>query len=180
MKEIPLSANKKCANRGKYVAIVSDEDYEWALQFNWIAEVNYKSNRCYVRAKRKLVTHDGRKDIYMHREIWSRVNGLIPKNYQIDHHKHGDFGALDNRRENLRLANQSLQNANKRKCQGTSSKFKGVRYDKRCTNRPWQAFIKNDGRWVGLGNFAEELEAAVAYNVAAVQHFGEFAYLNEI
>lgn len=32
----------------------------------------------------------------------------------------------------------------------------------------------------GIGTFADEEEAAMAYNKMAIEHFGEFAFLNEV
>ena len=36
------------------------------------------------------------------------------------------------------------------------------------------------GDKIYLGHFATPLEAARAYNEAALKHFGEFAFLNEV
>lgn len=57
----------------------------------------------------------------------------------------------------------------------TSSKFKGVCFDKKWGK--WTAQITN-GKKIHLGRFGTELEAAQAYDKAAKEHFGEFAVLN--
>jgi len=90
---------------------------------------------------------------------------------------HWDCNGLNNCRANLRVANQSNNTANQLKRRGTS-RFKGVYWNKR--DRIWRAQIGlNYGR-LGLGDFHDEIEAARAYNRAALAKFGEFARLNDI
>jgi hypothetical protein len=93
---------------------------------------------------------------------------------------HINGNTLDNRRQNLRIATRSQNSANKPKYkQGGASVYKGVTlsYQK---EKPWKAQIKIDGRGISLGAFETEIEAAWAYNAAALEHWGEFAYLNEV
>ena len=84
---------------------------------------------------------------------------------------------LDNRRENLRYATQSQQNANKEKFHGRS-RFKGVH--RRWDGRKWVAQIKVHNRRLSLGCFVDEEDAARAYNRAAREYFGEYACLNDV
>ena len=44
----------------------------------------------------------------------------------------------------------------------------------------WRARIKVNRRERGLGLFRNEVDAAIAYNEAAIVAFGEFAVLNEV
>jgi hypothetical protein len=60
----------------------------------------------------------------------------------------------------------------------TSSKYKGVTYLKKLDK--WQAQIEINYKSIYLGIFLFEEEAAIAYNEAALHHFGEFAVLNEV
>jgi len=60
--------------------------------------------------------------------------------------------------------------------QGSSSKYKGVAWHKR--RGKWQAYIKIGDKIRHLGVFTDELAAARAYDIAARQHFGEFARPN--
>ena len=57
-----------------------------------------------------------------------------------------------------------------------SSEFLGVSW-KKC-RRKWQVHIKVNGKSRNLGTFACEIEAAKAYDAAAIEHHGEFANLN--
>lgn len=63
---------------------------------------------------------------------------------------------------------------------GGTSRFKGV--SKRKDYWKWRAAIcvgpRGKSKFISLGYFATEEEAAKAYDVAARERFGEFAYLN--
>jgi hypothetical protein len=59
-----------------------------------------------------------------------------------------------------------------------TSKYKGVYWDK--NNKKWMSRIKINKKTKYLGRFKSEKEAAEVYNKAAVELFGEFAYLNKI
>lgn len=84
----------------------------------------------------------------------------------------------DNRRLNLRLSSKSENKQNqRRKRAGCSSRFKGVHYNK--ARARWDARIHVAHRFLALGSFAIEQEAADAYDRAAIQYFGEFAATNK-
>lgn len=175
MKEIPLSTTGR--QRGRYVAIVSDEDYEYLMQWRWTAVCATRIGKPFVRAYRQVRHGDKTEQIYMHRAVWERANGQsVPADLQVDHLEHGAFGCLDNRRSNLRLANQVQQNGNRRTSPGKSSRYKGVSWD--VARRKWFSKITVDYRTVNLGRFDSERAAAHAYDIAARERFGEFARLN--
>lgn len=103
----------------------------------------------------------------LHRVVLGAQDGQ-----RVDH-INGD--KLDNRLCNLRLATPSQNSANSIKRKG-SSKYKGV------TRRSWGAWraqICVNLKKHSLGHFQSEIDAAKAYNTAALKHFGEFARLNE-
>lgn len=101
---------------------------------------------------------------------------MKPPPHMVVDHINGD--PLDNRRCNLRICTQRENNFNRRKRLTASSKFKGVTFHKK--SRKWQAQIKMDGDLIYLGVFAEERDAAMAYNAAAKEFHGQFAMLNEV
>lgn len=117
-----------------------------------------------------------KKAVYLHRSI---INA--PSGFDVDH-KNKD--PLDNRKGNLRVASrsQNMHNSTKKIRHGQStSTFKGVWL---CpTTKRWCAMLKlpgegNKRKW--LGRHETEVAAALAYNEAAKEVFGEFAQLNTI
>lgn len=84
----------------------------------------------------------------------------------------------DNRWENLRLATESLNQANVEKRTFNKSGYKGVSYQPDMLTRHWHATIKFNGKTYSLGRFESKEDAALAYDVAAIKYFGEFAHLN--
>lgn len=152
MKIIPLTQGK--------VALVDDEDFEHVNQFKWCAQKRvFKSGITFYAMRRGGAES-------MHRF-------LMPSHPRIDH-KDGD--GLNNQRSNLRPATRSENAANQRKHVDCSSKFKGVHWDKRTGK--WRSQTKLHGRRIHLGRFVNELDAAIAYDTAAVKLFGDFAKLN--
>lgn len=112
--------------------------------------------------------------IHMHRMIADRM-GFAPDS-KVDH---ANRTPLDNRRANLRVANMSLNSANRVKDNPRSTSiYKGVGMHK--ASGLWRARIKVNGVDTVLGYYHSETEAAAVYNVAARQAFGEFAVLNEL
>jgi hypothetical protein len=106
----------------------------------------------------------------------SRVVNRTPDGFVTDH-KNGDLN--DYTQKNLRTATRSQNHANIGKRRGEySSKFKGVGWHIR--GGKWRAFIKVNYRQISLGMYADEEEAALAYNLAAKKFFGEFARLNKV
>ncbi len=89
---------------------------------------------------------------------------------------HIDGDRKNNNCENLRYATHSENSMNQRIQTNTSSRYKGVCLDKR--RNKWMARINTISKTVFLGYFANEREAGLAYNRAAVDLHKEFARLN--
>ncbi len=109
-----------------------------------------------------------------HRLAWLYHYGVFPKN-QIDHINNTKN---DNRIENLREATNTQNQTYKNKREGTSSKFKGVSWNKKF--QKWRVRITINGKQKYLGLFNNETEAGKSYNEEAIKHFGEFALINKI
>lgn len=110
-----------------------------------------------------------RKFYYAHRLVWQIVYGEPPAR-TIDH-VNGD--PADNRISNLRLCNDSQNQANRKRPATNTSGLKGVTWNK--ASQKWQAGIKVHRKSYHLGLFDDPEEAHRAYMEAARQHFGEFA-----
>lgn len=122
-----------------------------------------------VRSKYHRISIDHRKYL-THRLAWFYVYGVWPSG-QIDH-RNGN--RLDNRLENLRVANFSTNQANIGVKPNKKTPWpKGVSYE---TSRgKWRAGIKVRGKSYNLGYHGTPELAHAAYIVAARGHFGEFA-----
>src|SRR5271157_6281687 len=108
----------------------------------------------------------------LHRLAYLYVKGTWPAN-DLDH-----INRIKNKNKqiNLREANRSQNGANREKYANNTSGFKGVSYNKRDKKIVAQIAVRN--RHIHLGYFSNTLEAAVAYDKAAIQYFGEFAVTN--
>ncbi len=154
MKQIPLT-------QGKF-AIVDDEDFERISQLKWHA--HRRRNTYYAK---KHITENGR---YVHLPMQNAVMD-VPRSVLVDHK---DRNGLNNTRNNLRICTKAQNQRNQgRRCDNTSG-FKGVRRH----GEKWQAQIALNGVQKHLGNFNTPEEAAHAYDKAARELHGEFAYLN--
>lgn len=149
-----------------YKTLVDDIDFEYLSQFKWAIR---DKNRGRIYAARSG-------GIKMHRLIAERQLGRkLEMSEYVDHR---DRDALNNTRSNLRLAtrSQNLANRSKSPWRITSSRFKGVCWDK--SRDKWLASITADKKLLHLGYFDDEMLAAKAYDQHALLHFGEFANLN--
>jgi hypothetical protein len=143
-------------------AIIESDDLEKVSQYKYHAMRH--GNTWYAARSTKGGT------VFMHEDIIG-----VKEGFEIDH-KNGN--GLDCRRENLRhcTRSQNLANQRRRKYKG-SSKYKGASYKKQ--KRKWAAQIRVNGKNIWLGYFETEIEAAQAYDLAAIEHFGTFARINE-
>lgn len=123
-----------------------------------------------------LVRCVGRKHLYYsaHRVAWFLEYGYWPQNH-IDH-----INGLkdDNRIINLREATVSENARNRTKQKSvTSSKYKGVVL---VDGKRWCAQIKTGSKNRYLGSYDLEEEAALAYNIAAIESFEGYAKINTL
>lgn len=158
-KEIPLTKGK--------IAIVDDELFDELSKYSWQTSNGFGKT---WYASRTTLVKEGRKFMAMHRQIL----GLTPQDKVWVDHK--NLNGLDNRRENLREATMRQNQQNRGGVAGKSSQYKGVSRVK--SNGQWLAQITGKERHYNLGRHDNEEDAARAYDTAAREMHGEFAWTN--
>jgi hypothetical protein len=138
---------------GNLIRKVSVKGYSVGHQIGRITDKGY------------IVATVDRKNYRLHHLVWLFHHGYFEK--ELDHINRD---RSDNRIENLRPCNHSQNLGNAR---ARVHEYKGV------------TFCKPTGKWRAqlnghLGRFLTIEEAAKAYNDAAIKHYGDFAYLNEV
>jgi hypothetical protein len=151
--------------RGKY-AIVDVEDFERLNKYKW-----HCTHCGYAKTAVPNKSDKGPRQIpvSMHKLICPAPDGMI-----IDHINRN---SLDNRKANLRAATQK-QNVWNRKFKRTKgrTRYNGIRWDK--NKEKWQVRLTINGRRESFGYYADEIEAAKAFDRVAKKYRGEYAFLN--
>ena len=157
--------------QGKF-ALVDACDYDFLMQWKWKYNPSHPHSKSgYAMRNKNLGIIDGKRKWQVFRMHRVLMNPSV--NMQVDH-INGD--SLDNRRENLRICNNRNNSYIQTKTNNTSSIYKGVSWKKQ--NNKWQAAIRSE-KTIYLGLFESEEDAALAYNLAAIKYFGEFANFNK-
>lgn len=157
-------------NNKNYKCIVDDEDYERYKDYNWSVNDYYNKGPYFVRIKQ---INNKKESIRLHRLIMNAKKGE-----EVDHI---DGNTLDNRKCNLRICTPKENSRNRKRQKNNTTGYVGVLFvNRKYLIRQFRARIKVDGKIKHLGYFKTREEAALAYNIAAVIYFGEFARLNII
>lgn len=163
MKTIKLSTGQ--------TTIVDDDDYLKFSKYKW-GTISNKTHTYVARGTRKKGQRY--RKILLHREILK-----APKNKMVDHINQN---TLDNRKENLRLANRANNLQNSKVRSDSQSVYKGV--SKKISKIGTVSFVAriqiSVNKRLFLGYFKQEIDAAKAYNEAAIKYFGKFAKLNKV
>lgn len=154
---IPLNSRK----HPDLVTIIDQEDYERVSRYRWNAVRS--RHTWYARHDFGIHRKGGPRFMYLHRFLMDHPDGLVD---------HRNRDGLDNRRENLRITDRY---GNSRNVPPFRDGLKGVMRER--TGR-WRAQISCHGITHHLGVYESEGLAGKAYDAAAREMFGEFAYLN--
>ena len=155
MKEIELTQDE--------IVLVDDEDFKWLNTQKW----------CCLYGRKKYKYAQRGNGVLMHRIILNAQKGQY-----VDHI---DGNGLNNQRSNLRICTNAQNLWNGKNHKDGSSRYKGVcRAWGRQNWQGWHAQIQIHGEKIHLGDYDSEIDAAHAYNKAALKHFGEFASLNNV
>lgn len=104
--------------------------------------------------------------------IWAKENGW-ERGLEIDRiDNNGNYEP-----NNCRWTTSTIQKINRRKVAKTSSKYRGVSWWQ--SRQKWRVVTKHNGKFVNIGRFDTELEAAKAYNDYIIANDLPFI-LNEI
>jgi hypothetical protein len=138
---------------------------------------NSNEKRYYDYGGRGIKVCDEWNDDYIKFKDWALKNGYNEK-LQIDRiNNNGNYEP-----SNCRWVTQQQNVFNKPGSKKSSSKYKGVSWNKK--NKNWRANItikcKEIRKQYNIGSFKTEIDAATAYNKRAKELFGEHAYLNRI
>ncbi len=133
------------------------ESHIWAI--------HKKRNKFYASTNIKKQSGKGIKHMHM----------LFLNAPMIDHI---DGNGLNNSRSNLRQCNMTQNAFNRGLNPNNTTGYKGVSFDKKA--KKFEAAIQINGKKKFLGYRDNPVDAARLYNQAALNHIGEFAYLNTI
>lgn len=157
-----------------YRVLVCEQALELVRELPWYACLNSRgvpyarskvSLRSFDTVRQRLPSKGETSTFPMHVFLKTPPDGLVV------HHINGH--TLDNRLCNLEVVTQTLNNA-AQASRGGTSEYKGVFR----RGRRWLAQIQVNGIKYSLGSFTDEMEAAAAYDRAALSHFGPLAALN--
>lgn len=153
---------------GDFTVYFDEQDAELVLSCKW--QIYKQPDRTGIYAITGSKRKEGRQNLSMHRMIMGNPPGM-----EVDHR---DGNGLNNRRNNLRICTRR-QNAKNLpvNCKSTTG-FKGVSFRKDANL--YEAHITTNRKRRRIGYFCYAIDAAKAYNEAALKEHGEFARLNKI
>lgn len=159
MKKIKLGGHryKRCPVSG--YALVDDKVFREVSKYLWhLSPDGYPStNATQLNGKMTLVR--------MHRFIMQTPHGFV-----IDHM---NGNKLDNRMKNLRVCNQSQNQANRKFLnKNNTSGYRGVSFNKQ--RKLWSSSIRINYKTIRLGFFKTAKEANQVYKKKAKEMFGDF------
>ena len=165
-----------------YYTYLDKEDFERITELlsddradpaKWQLTYNARDNKRVYYASKTIGGRSGKK-WRLHRLIMC-LRGIDIDDCEIDHK---DGNGLNNRFSNLRLATSSQNKTSRGVRADSKSGFKGVEFQKQNSN--WCAYICFDGKKRHLGVFKTSTAAALAYNKAAIEQWGEYAWTNRV
>ena len=151
-------------NKGKYFALVDDEDYDLASQCTWTALDQRRRGRKSLYAYTGYRVGDKKVRNSLHRLLMGNPPG------EVDH---VNRNGLDCQRHNMRVATHggNMSNVPARNRSGLKGAYRNP-------DGSWKACIRARNRSYHLGTFRSAQAAHAAYCQAALKHHGEFAGLS--
>jgi hypothetical protein len=150
------------------VATVDKENLLWLSNYKWHVR---PGRYTYYAARWEMNYETGKRfPMTMHRQVlglWYGDQGMVD---------HINGNGLDNRVANIRIATVSVNNYNCKVREDNRSGYRGVCWYSK--TKKWHAQIGVNGTVLHLGYFDAAQDAAVAYDVAAIKHYGKEAFRN--
>lgn len=165
MRKIPLrKINKETRNKEVCAyTLVDDDDYPIVSKYRWSL-----NSLGYVQTRIK------KKHVKLHRFI-AEIHHWNAEENEIDHINRDK---KDNRKSNLRVCTHQQNLFNRiQHYNDATSRYRGV---SKKWNGHWRMRVFIDGKTYCDETYKTEIEAAVAYNKAAIKAHGEYALLNDI
>lgn len=159
---------KKIFFKKEGFTIVDDEDFERLSKYTWFVNDGYVKRSVYIGMDEK--GRSKTKTILLHREIMNVRSSSVC----VDHI---NMDKLDNRKENLRIANKSENGCNRGKNKNNTTGYKGVYFIKRkdYKTKKYEAYIVKNRKKIVIGRYKTAEEASFERNKFAKQIHGEFA-----
>ena len=146
-----------------YFAICDNKDFKYLSQFKWSIDGS-------GYPQRMIKTDKGWRPIRMHRDL------LKLKPSELADHRNGV--KTDHRRRNIKKCSRLENNRNVGLRKNNKTGYKGVHFNKE--RNVYQSYINVNRKHIYLGAFNCQINAAEAYNTAAIRYHGEFANLNKV
>lgn len=143
------------------VAYIDAQDWDFVSQWDWKA--------LKIRDRWYVGRMEAKRVLLLHRVLM----GVTIPSIKVDHENND---GLDNCRINLRVCSSAQNSKNRRAWKKGSSKYLGVSWNKK--RGKWSAIITINYKNITLGFFIEEIEAAIAYDLAAIRFHGVWANPN--
>lgn len=99
---------------------------------------------------------------------WGKYQKMPPVKMHIDHH---DGDKTNDKIENLRELTPQQNTANRRKSTKGSSKYRGVKFDKK--SKKFRACVGKCGKQYSFGYYKDEKEAAVARDRGVIELYAK-------
>lgn len=144
-----------------------DHKYDMPVGFTEIDDKYHpcvKHMRWHLDSSGHVCTSFAGVNYFLHRLLFEIANGFLPE--MLDHI---DKNPLNNKIDNLRAADKSLNSTNRTRPKNNKSGYKGVSWDKQ--RKKWFVKIEVRKKQIALGRFENVQDAVCAYNSAFKIHF---------